>query len=122
MATSYSSRSRSRKMTDPRALYLHPQGADLSAVKAAVMSLELGYPIRPFWYEPGVPGPVIDLDGTFDYIHDNLRPRTPESLKAAILYCLGEKELTRGPRLVLDMLNDILGGEVIEVPDDGTGQ
>ena len=67
-------------------------------------------------------GPVIDLDGTFDYIHDNLRPRTPESLKAAILYCLGEKELTRGPRLVLDMLNDILGGEVIEVPDDGTGQ
>ena len=53
---------------------------------------------------------------------DVARPKTPESLKAAILYCLGEKELTKGPRLVINMLNDILGGEVIEVPDDGTGQ
>ena len=105
-----------------RPLYLWPKGHDLSAVKDAVLSLNLPYRTKPFWFTPGVPGPVIDLDGTFDYIHDNLRPRTPESLKVAILYCLGEKELTRGPRLVLDMLNDILGGEVIEVPDDGTGQ
>ena len=105
-----------------RAIYLHPRGADLSAVKDAVLSLNLPYRTKPFWFTPGVPGPVIDLDGTFDYIHDNLRPKTPESLKAAILYCLGEKELTKGPRLVINMLNDILGGGVIEVPDDGTGQ
>ena len=106
----------------PKPIYLWPKGADLATVKAAVLDLNLPTSVRPFWWEAGVPGPCIDLDGTFDYIHDNLRPRTPESLKAAILYCLGEKELTRGPRLVLDMLNDILGGEVIEVPDDGTGQ
>ena len=105
-----------------RPLYLWPKGHDLSAVKDAVLSLNLPYRTKPFWFQPGVPGPVIDLDGTFDYIHDNLRPKTPESLKAAILYCLGEKELTKGPRLVINMLNDILGGGVIEVPDDGTGQ
>lgn len=101
-----------------KAIYLHPKGADLSQVKSAVISLGLDYPVRPFWFRSGVPGPVIDLDGTFDYIHDNLRPKTPDSLKAAILYCLGEKELKTGPRLVLDVLNNILGGGVIEVQDE----
>ena len=105
-------------MSKAKALYLHPQGADLSGVKAAVLELALPFPTRPFWFTPGVPGPVIDLDGTFDYIHDNLRPKTPDSLKAAILYCLGEKELKTGPRLVLDVLNNILGGGVIEVQDE----
>ena len=105
-------------MSKAKALYLHPQGADLSGVKAAVLELALPFPTRPFWFTPGVPGPCIDLDGTFDYIHDNLRPKTPDSLKAAILYCLGEKELKTGPRLVLDVLNNILGGGVIEVQDE----
>lgn len=111
-------------MSNPEAkpLYIWPPGVDLSELKSVVVGINLGYPVRPFFFKPGVPGPVIDLDGTFDYIHDNLRPKTPESLKAAILYCLGEKELTKGPRLVINMLNDILGGGVIEVPDDGTGQ
>ena len=110
-------------MTDPRALYLHPQGADLSAVKEAVLSLNLPYRTRPFWFTPGVPGPVIDLDGTFDHIHDSLTPKTPETLKLAILYALGEKELTRGPVLVLDKLKRSLGtNDITEIPDDGTGQ
>ena len=106
-------------MTDPRALYLHPQGADLSGVKAAVLELALPFPTRPFWFTPGVPGPCIDLDGTFDYIHDSLTPKTPETLKLAILYALGEKELTRGPVLVLDKLKRSLGtDEVIEIGED----
>ena len=100
-------------MTDPRALYLHPQGADLSGVKAAVLELALPFPTRPFWFTPGVPGPVIDLDGTFDHIHDSLTPKTPETLKLAILYALGEKELTRGPVLVLDKLKRSLGTDDI---------
>ena len=110
-------------VTDPRALYLHPQGADLSGVKAAVLELALPFPTRPFWFTPGVPGPCIDLDGTFDYIHDSLTPKTPETLKLAILYALGEKELTRGPVLVLDKLKRSLGtDDITEIPDDGTGQ
>ena len=105
-------------MTDPRPLYLHPQGADLSAVKAAVLELALPFPTRPFWFTPGVPGPVIDLDGTFDYIHDSLTPKTPETLKLAILHALGEKELTRGPTTTLDKLKRNLGEDVREVQDE----
>ena len=106
-------------MSKAKALYLHPQGADLSGVKAAVLELALPFPTRPFWWEAGVPGPCIDLDGTFDHIHDSLAPKTPETLKLAILYALGEKELTRGPVLVLDKLKRSLGtDEVIEIGED----
>lgn len=99
--------------SDARPLYIWPQGADLTELKAAVLELDLPRPTRPFWFTPGVPGPVIDLDGTFDHIHDSLTPKTPETLKLAILYALGEKELTRGPVLVLDKLKRSLGTDDI---------
>ena len=107
----------------PKPIYLWPKGADLATVKAAVLDLNLPTSVRPFWWEAGVPGPCIDLDGTFDHIHDSLTPKTPETLKLAILYALGEKELTRGPVLVLDKLKRGLGtDDITEIPDDGTGQ
>ena len=105
-------------MTDPRAIYIFPEGADLAPLKAAVLELALPYPTRPFWFRPGVPAPVIDLDGTFDHLHEHLRPKTHESMKLAVLHCLGEKELDKGPRRVIDRMKAILGDDVKEVYDE----
>ena len=106
------------KMPDARALYVHPKGADLSALKAAVLELDLPYSVRPFWAEVGQLGPVIDLDGTYQYLTESLYPKTPEAMKLAVLHALGEKTLTRGPTTTLDKLKRNLGEDVREVQDE----
>ena len=48
-----------------------------------------------------------------DYVH----PRNDAVLPDAIMWCLGEKELERGPHLAEDTMRSILGAELVDIWD-----
>ena len=106
-------------MTDARPLRIWPEGADLSGVKAAALKLvggKLDYAIQPFWFSLANEDRVLVLEDGFEYgtVRDYIYPRTPEQMELAILWCLGENELDRGPHLHLDTLSRLFGGPVTE--------
>lgn len=94
--------------TGARKLVIWPPKTDLTRVKAAVLGLNLGYPVQPFWFDPGNNDGtrVLVLEDGFDYstITDRIYPKTDAVLPDAILWCLGEKELERGPSYAEDVM------------------
>lgn len=102
-------------MTDRR-LHIWPRGADVSAVKAIVQGLDLGYVVKPFWYTADSEGVerVLVLGDGFDhgtrvnYIH----PLKPELLQESVEWALGLREESRGARLVQTTWDRIFGGHV----------
>ena len=94
--------------TGARKLLIWPPKADLSRVKAAVLDLKLGYKVQPFWFDPGNNDGtrVLVLEDGFEYstITDRIYPKTDAVLPDAILWCLGEKELERGPSYCEDVM------------------
>ena len=107
-------------MTDARPLRVWPEGADLSAVKAAILSLAAGGGPRaqPFWFSLKSDDRVLVLADGFEYgtVRDYIFPKTgtEAQLSTAIKWCLGEIELEDGPHWHLDMMSRLFGGPVTE--------
>ena len=97
-------------MSDPgaRKLLIWPKDADLAPVKAAVLGLGLPFKVQPFWFDPGNNDGtrLLVLEDGFEYstIVDRIYPKTHAVLPDAILWCLGEKELDRGPSYCEDVM------------------
>lgn len=94
--------------TGARKLYLWPQGADLEPIKSTVVALKLPYKVMPFWFDPAynTGDRVLVLEDGFEYstIVDRIYPKNSAVLPDAILWCLGEKELDRGPSYSDDVM------------------
>jgi len=111
-------------MSDPghpanKKLVIWPEGIDLAPVKAAALSLGLPYKIMPFWFDARYndDSRVLVLADGFEYstIVDRIYPRRPDLLADAILWCLHEKELERGPVLANDTMKKLLGAEFVGI-------
>lgn len=85
--------SSSEKAEQP--LYLWPRGTSLEQIKAAVLSLNLPFKVRPFWYEPGKHNRVVALGPDFKHIVDHVYPKTPASMRIAVKWALGLEELSQ---------------------------
>lgn len=109
-----------------RRLVIWPQGSDLTPIKEAVMALGLPYKVAPFWLDlqSSHDDRVLVLADNFDapLVCDSIYPKNPERLKDAILWCLGEKELERGPRLYIDKMREIFGEGVVEIWEPEKGE
>lgn len=105
-----------------RKLVIWPKGTDLAPIKAAVLALDLPFQVAPFWFDPGHHdgSRVLVLEDGFEYstIVDRIYPKNPAVLPDAILWCLGEKELDRGPSYCEDVMESygftLVGIEEIE--------
>ena len=118
-------------MSDPgaRKLVIWPEGADLMPVKEAFMTLSLPYKVQPFWFsaEYNDDERVLVLADGFDYstIVDRIYPKKLSLLPDAILWCLGEKELDRGPSYAEDVMERLLGAKLVDIlhePDEQPGE
>lgn len=107
----------SESSTTYRPLYVYPEGADLSELKAAVLEAELPFTVRPFWFDPRHNGRVIALADGFPYINDFAYPKTQKVRVAAVRWALGLVELDRGPSTVIEQLRAALGDDVRELED-----
>lgn len=98
-------------------LMIWPKGSDLAPIKAAVLALNLPYSVSPFWFDPTqyADERVLVLADGFEYstIADRIYPKSASVLPDAILWCLGEKELERGPSYAEDVMSRILNGAVM---------
>lgn len=101
-------------------LVLHPKGADLSAVKAAVIEAALPFKVRPFWFTPGehqkciVIGEVGDLPILTEYV----RPKSQAATAKAVRWFFGLEELPV-VHTATSRLEGIFGEGVEEVFDGG---
>lgn len=97
-------------------IYLHPKGADLSAIKDAVKEAGLPFKVRPFWFQPGkhsrciVIGEVCDLPITAEYV----RPKSAGASVKAVRWFFGLEELPV-VHTALTRLQAVFGDEVREL-------
>ena len=98
-----------------RPLYYWPDRADLTEVKAAFVSADYGFRVKPIPYLPGHRGPVLAVEPGFPYLVDHIEPRTPGALSSALDWIYGMADLERGPRLTIDKLRAAFGEDVNEV-------
>lgn len=114
-------------MSDPR-LFLWPRmpkgHPKVEGIKEVVLSLDLGYSVKPFYYDPersvDVKRVLLMQDG-FEYgtIVDTIRPLKRAQLDEAVRWALGLKE-SRGARTALDKMKSIFGeGLTMREEDDG---
>lgn len=91
-----------------RKLMIWPKDSDLAPIKQAVLDLKLPYRVQPFWWSPDINDGtrVLVLADGFEYstITDRIYPKNPSVLPDAILWCLEEKELDRGPSYWVDVM------------------
>ncbi|AWY05883.1 hypothetical protein SEA_PIONEER3_59 [Microbacterium phage Pioneer3] len=101
-------------MPDGR-LFIWPKGSKkVDAVKEVVMSLNLGYSVKPFWYNVESSADVkrvLVLEAGFENspVVDYIRPMKKAQLEEAVLWALGVNEESRGARLALDTMKRIFG-------------
>lgn len=99
--------------SDPRVL----------AVKDAVLKLNLGRSIKPFWFEPGVSVDVervLVLADGFQYspVIDYIYPKNPAMMKEAVQWALGVKRESRGARDSMAKMREIFGEELRETTEE----
>lgn len=99
---------------DEHPIYLWPKGADLSKVKAAVLSLNLPFKVSPFWFKPGAHGKVIALEPGFTHIVDHLEPLNEKTMAIAVQWALGLTEVPQ-VKTVDQKLKNVFGQDLTEV-------
>lgn len=96
-----------------RKLVIWPKGADLAPIKEAVLALNLPFKVIPFWFEPEVSGEdrvlVLADEYPWGLISDSIYPKNPALMVPAIEWCLGLRELERGPRYWKDKMVEAFG-------------
>lgn len=96
-------------------MFIWPRGSErVAEVKDAVMALDPGYAIKPFWYQAGESEGaerVIVLEDGFEHgpVVDYIYPRKPELVTEAVEWALGLRESHPGARLMQDTVNRIFG-------------
>ncbi|AWY05038.1 hypothetical protein SEA_HORTUS1_59 [Microbacterium phage Hortus1] len=101
-------------MPDGR-LFIWPKGSKkVEAVKEVVMALDLGYSVKPFWYNVESSADVsrvLVLEAGFENgpVIDYIRPMKKAQLEEAVRWALGANEESRGARLALDTMKRIFG-------------
>lgn len=101
-------------MPDGR-LFIWPKGSKkVEAVRQVVMELDLGYAIKPFWYDVATSADVsrvLVLEEGFENspVIDYIRPMKKAQLEEAVLWALGIQEESRGARAALDTMKRIFG-------------
>lgn len=104
-------------MPDGR-LFIWPKGSrKVDAVKRVVMDLDLGYAVKPFWYDVATSADVsrvLVLEDGFENapVIDYIRPMKKAQLEEAVRWALGVNEESRGARLALDTMKRIFGEEL----------
>ncbi|QAU07392.1 hypothetical protein SEA_ALLEB_60 [Microbacterium phage Alleb] len=104
-------------MPDGR-LFIWPKGSrKVNAVKEVVMALDLGYSVKPFWYNVESSADVkrvLVLEAGFENspVVDYIRPMKKAQLEEAVLWALGVNEESRGARLALDTMKRIFGEDL----------
>ncbi|URM87470.1 hypothetical protein SEA_DUSTYDINO_70 [Microbacterium phage DustyDino] len=92
-------------------------------VKEVVIGLNLGYSVKPFWYQPGVSEGVervvVLADGfehgtVVDYIH----PKKPAMVQEAVEWALGVREESRGAHSWIDKMQSIFGEDLRETTEE----
>ena len=102
-------------------IYVWPVGADLSALKEAVLSAKLNFKVKPFWYSHGVAqkcvvlGEPEGLPITVDYVI----PKSSSALLCSVkwFYNIGDTK----PKVVhtaASQLSETFGYEVKEIHDN----
>lgn len=101
-------------MPDGR-LFIWPKGSKkVEAVKEVVMALDLGYSVKPFWYNVETSADVkrvLVLEDGFENspVIDYIRPMKKAQLEEAVRWALGVEDESRGARLALDTMKRIFG-------------
>lgn len=101
-------------MPDGR-LFIWPKGSRrVEAVKQVVMDLDLGYSVKPFWYDVATSADVsrvLVLEEGFENspVIDYIRPMKKAQLEEAVRWALGVDEESRGARLALSTMKRIFG-------------
>lgn len=99
-------------------LHIWPKTADVTEVRKIVESLNLGYTVKPFWFEHGVSEDVervlVLADGfnngvTVNYIY----PKNPALLEESVRWALGIQEESRGAHMWEDTMKGIFGQDLI---------
>lgn len=104
-------------MPDGR-LFLWPKGSrKVEAVKQVVMDLDLGYSIKPFWYDVASSADVsrvLVLEDGFENspVIDYIRPIKKAQLEEAVRWALGVDEQSPGARLALSTMKRIFGEDL----------
>lgn len=104
-------------MPDGR-LFIWPKGSrKVDAVKQVVMDLNLGYSVKPFWYDVASSADVsrvLVLEDGFENspVIDYIRPMKKAQLEEAVRWALGVNEESRGARLALDTMKRIFGEDL----------
>lgn len=104
----------------------HPK---IATLKQVVLDLDVGFPVRPFFYEGGVSADVdrvLVMADNFEWspIVDYIRPTKKGQLPEAVRWALGLTE-SRGARESLDTMKHIFGEDLTmriekeEEEDDG---
>jgi hypothetical protein len=93
-----------------------PIGQDLQLLKEAKALLNISLLIQPVDAVPGSPGRILALRESPNFLCDHALVRNPtlSSVQAALAYCLGLTEDTRG-MTVLKMLKETFGEETTEI-------
>lgn len=103
--------------TGSRKLVIWPKGSDLAPIKEAVLALDLPFKVIPFWFDAQVSGEdrvlVLADEYPWGLISDSIYPKSPGLMKPAIEWCLGLRELERGPRLWIDKMQEVFGPGVV---------
>lgn len=96
-----------------------PRGKDLEMLKEAKSFLNVKFLIQPVDAVPGSPGRVLALRESPNFLCDHALVRNPtvSSVQAALAYCLGLTDDTRGTT-VLKMLKETFGEETRELDTD----
>lgn len=112
-------------MPDGR-LFIWPKGSKkVDAVKRVVMDLNLGYAIKPFWYDVVTSSDVarvLVLEDGFENspVIDYIRPMKKAQLEEAVLWALGVKDESRGARAAMDTMTRIFGeGLTMRIEKEG---
>lgn len=95
----------------------------MEAVQQVVLSLDLPYAVKPFWYQAGVSvgaERVLVLEDGFENspIVDYIRPLKKEQVEEAVRWALGLAE-SRGARKYIDTMRRIFGDELTERTGEG---
>jgi hypothetical protein len=93
-----------------------PIGNDLELIKQAKALLDTTIKIQVCRAVPGSPGRILALRESPNFLCDHALVRNPtlSSVQAALAYCLGLTEDTRG-MTVLKMLKETFGEETTEI-------
>lgn len=105
-------------MPDPR-LHIWPKLAKddprVLKIKEVVVGLNLGYSVKPFWWQPGVSTDVervLVLAEGFEYgaVVDYIYPKKPAMAEEAVRWALGVQDESRGARDSFAKLSEIFPG------------